>query len=65
MRHVLFRCPVFHDLQVNFEYLYDLCGIRLSTDMIHAFMNQRNVIEVAKFVQQLQNRVENDVGTYK
>ena len=32
---------------------------RLSTDKIHAFMNQRNVIEVAKFAQQLQNRVEN------
>ena len=58
--HVLSCCPAFHDSWVNFEYLYDVCGpICSSTEKVHMFINQRNVIEAAKFVQWLQNKVEN------
>ena len=38
-----------------YEYLFDVCGpLPASPLKMHMFMNQRDVIEVAKFVQRLQ-----------
>ena len=55
--HVLFRCqhPTFCALRGFYEYLFDVCGsLPASSLKVHVFMNQRDVVEVAKFVQRLQ-----------
>jgi hypothetical protein len=55
--HVLFRCqhPTFCALRGFYEYLFDVCGsLPASPLKVHVFMNQRDVVDVAKFVQRLQ-----------
>ena len=55
--HVIFQCchPASCALQVHFECLFDVCASTSEhTEKLHLFVNQPDVIEVPKFVQQLQ-----------
>ena len=59
--HVIFQChhPAIRALQVHFEYLFDVCASTSDrTEKLQLFVNQPDVIEVAKFVRQLQTIVE-------
>ena len=64
--HVIFQCchPDIRALQAHFECLFDVCVLLKSyiylrtTEKLHLFVNQPDVVEVAKFVWQLQISVE-------
>ena len=59
--HVIFQCrhPDIRALQAHFEYLFDVCASTSEhTEKLHLFVNQPDVIEVAKFVRQLRIIVE-------
>ena len=59
--HVIFQChhPAIRALQVHFEYLFDVCASTSDrTEKLQLFVNQPDVIEVAKSVRQLQTIVE-------
>ena len=59
--HEIFQChhPAICALQVHFEYLLDECASTSDrTEKLQLFVNQSDVIEVAKFVRQLQTIVE-------
>ena len=62
--HMVFECQhsALSALRVHFEVLVDKAWGNTPAHGLHLFMNHRDVISVAKFVQQLQNLMDSLTG---